>query len=86
MVVGRSEAIPHADEILQTGTQVDLSQSEVTVEGLASNTSYTLAVAAQNGTAYSEVQFEFHYAVRVSDRRGYRAHIYLCQYRWRLGE
>ena len=59
VVVGRSEAIPHADEILQTGTQVDLSQSEVTVEGLASNTSYTLAVAAQNGTAYSEVQFEF---------------------------
>ena len=59
VVVGRSEAIPHADEILQTGTQVDLSQSEVTVEGLASNTSYTLAVAAQNGTAYSEVQSEF---------------------------
>ena len=59
VVVGRSEAIPHADDILQTGTQVDLSQSEVTVEGLASNTSYTLAVAAQNGTAYSEVQSEF---------------------------
>lgn len=59
VVVGRSEAIPHAEEILQNGTPVDLSQSEVTVEGLASNTSYTLAVAAQNGTAYSEVQSEF---------------------------
>ena len=60
VVVGRSEAIPHAEEILQTGTQVDLSQGEVTMEeGLEPNTLYTLAVAAQNGTAYSEVQHEF---------------------------
>lgn len=59
VVVGRSEAIPHAEEILQNGTQVDLSQDEVTVEGQIPNTEYTLAVAAQNGTAYSEVQHEF---------------------------
>ena len=60
VVVGRSEAIPHAEEILQTGTQVDLSQGEVTMEEeLEPNTLYTLAVAAQNGTAYSEVQHEF---------------------------
>lgn len=60
VVVGRSEAIPHAEEILQNGTQVDLSQGEVTMEeGLEPNTLYTLAVAAQNGTAYSEVQHEF---------------------------
>ena len=60
VVVGRSEAIPHAEEILQTGIQVDLSQGEVTMEeGLEPNTLYTLAVAAQNGTAYSEVQHEF---------------------------
>lgn len=59
VVVGRSEAIPHAEEILQTGTLVDLSQDEVTVEGKIPNTEYTLAVAAQNGTAYSEVQHEF---------------------------
>ena len=59
VVVGRSEAIPHAEEILQTGTQVDPSQGEVTVEGQIPNTEYTLAVAAQNGTAYSEVQHEF---------------------------
>ena len=60
VVVGRSEAIPHAEEILQTGTPVDLSQGEVTMEeGLEPNTLYTLAVAAQNGTAYSEVQHEF---------------------------
>ena len=59
VVVGRSEAIPHAEEILQTGTQVDLIQGEVTVEGQIPNTEYTLAVAAQNGTAYSEVQHEF---------------------------
>ncbi len=60
VVVGRSEAIPHAEEILQTGIQVDLNQGEVTMEeGLEPNTLYTLAVAAQNGTAYSEVQHEF---------------------------
>ena len=60
VVVGRSEAIPHAEEILQTGTPVDLSQGEVTMEErLEPNTLYTLAVAAQNGTAYSEVQHEF---------------------------
>ncbi|HIR71924.1 MAG TPA: hypothetical protein IAB96_00100 [Candidatus Coprenecus pullicola] len=59
VVVGRSEAIPHADEILQTGTQVDLSQSEVVVEDLTPNTSYILAMAAQSGSAYSEVQSEF---------------------------
>ena len=59
VVVGRSQAIPHAEEILQTGIQVDLSQDEVTVEGQIPNTEYTLAVAAQNGTAYSEVQHEF---------------------------
>lgn len=59
VVVGRSEAIPHAEEILQNGTQVDLSQDEVTVEGQIPNTEYTLAVAAQNGTAYSEVQHKF---------------------------
>ena len=59
VVVGRSEAIPHAEEILQTGIQVDLNQGEVTVEGQIPNTEYTLAVAAQNGTAYSEVQHEF---------------------------
>ena len=59
VVVGRSEAIPHAEEILQNGIPVDLSQGEVTVEGQIPNTEYTLAVAAQNGTAYSEVQHEF---------------------------
>ena len=59
VVVGRSEAIPHAEEILQNGIQVDLSQDEVTVEGQIPNTEYTLAVAAKNGTAYSEVQSEF---------------------------
>lgn len=60
VVVGRSEAIPHAEEILQNGIPVDLSQGEVTMEeGLEPNTLYTLAVAAQNGTAYSEVQHEF---------------------------
>ena len=59
VVVGRSEAIPHAEEIMQNGIQVDLNQDEVTVEGQIPNTEYTLAVAAQNGTAYSEVQSEF---------------------------
>ena len=59
VVVGRSEAIPHAEEIMQNGAHVDLSQGEVTVEGQIPNTEYTLAVAAQNGTAYSEVQSEF---------------------------
>lgn len=59
VVVGRSEAIPHAEKIMQNGTKVDLSQDEVTVEGQIPNTEYTLAVAAQNGTAYSEVQHEF---------------------------
>lgn len=59
VVVGRNEAIPHAEEILQNGIPVDLSQGEVTVEGQIPNTEYTLAVAAQNGTAYSEVQHKF---------------------------
>ncbi len=59
MVIGRSEAIPHADEIILNGTQVDMTQEEVVVEGLEANTSYTLVVVAQNGTEYSEVQSEY---------------------------
>lgn len=58
VIVGGSDAIPHADDIIQEGTQVDLSQNEVTVEGLTPNTSYILAMAAQSGSAYSEVQSE----------------------------
>ena len=58
MVIGGSDAIPHADDIIQEGTQVDLSQNEVVVESLMPNTSYILAVAAQSGSAYSEVQSE----------------------------
>lgn len=58
VIVGGSDAIPHADDIIQEGTQVDLSQNEVVVEGLTPNTSYILAMAAQSGSAYSEVQSE----------------------------
>lgn len=58
MVIGGSDAIPHADDIIQEGTKVDLSQNEVVVDGLTPNTSYILAVAAQSGSAYSEVQSE----------------------------
>lgn len=56
VIVGGSDVIPQADDIIQEGTQVDLSQSEVVVENLTPNTSYILAMAAQNGSAYSEVQ------------------------------
>ena len=58
VIVGGSDAIPHADDIIQEGTQVDLNQNEVVVEGLTPNTSYILAMAAQSGSAYSEVQSE----------------------------
>ena len=58
VIVGGSDAIPHADDIIQEGTQVDLSQNEVVVESLKPNTSYILAMAAQSGSAYSEVQSE----------------------------
>ena len=58
VIVGGSDAIPHADDIIQEGTKVDLSQNEVVVESLTPNTSYILAVAAQSGSAYSEVQSE----------------------------
>lgn len=58
MVIGGSDAIPHADDIIQEGTKVDLSQNEVVVEELTPNTSYILAMAAQSGSAYSEVQSE----------------------------
>ena len=58
VIVGGSDAIPHADDIIQEGTQVDLSQNEVVVESLTPNTSYILAMAAQSGSAYSEVQSE----------------------------
>ena len=58
MIVGGSDAIPHADDIIQEGTKVDLSQNEVVVEDLTPNTSYILAMAAQSGSAYSEVQSE----------------------------
>ena len=58
VIVGGSDAIPHADDIIQEGTQVDLSQNEVVVEDLKPNTSYILAMAAQSGSAYSEVQSE----------------------------
>ena len=58
VIVGGSDAIPHADDIIQEGTQVDLSQNEVVVEDLTPNTSYILAMAAQSGSAYSEVQSE----------------------------
>ena len=56
VIVGGSDVIPQADDIIQEGTQVDLSQNEVVVEGYTPNTSYILAVAAQSGSAYSEVQ------------------------------
>ena len=58
VIVGGSDVIPQADDIIQEGTQVDLSQNEVVVEGYTPNTSYILAVAAQSGSAYSEVQSE----------------------------
>lgn len=58
VIVGGSDVIPQADDIIQEGTQVDLSQNEVVVEGYMPNTSYILAVAAQSGSAYSEVQSE----------------------------
>ena len=58
VIVGGSDAIPHADDIIQEGTKVDLSQNEVVVEDLTPNTSYILAMAAQSGSAYSEVQSE----------------------------
>ena len=58
VIVGGSDAIPHADDIIQEGTRVDLSQNEVVVESLTPNTSYILAMAAQSGSAYSEVQSE----------------------------
>ena len=58
VIVGGSDAIPHADDIIQEGTQVDLNQNEVVVERLTPNTSYILAMAAQSGSAYSEVQSE----------------------------
>ena len=56
VIVGGSDVIPQADYIIQEGTQVDLNQNEVVVEGYMPNTSYILAVAAQSGSAYSEVQ------------------------------
>lgn len=58
VIVGGSDVIPQADDIIQEGTQVDLNQNEVVVEGYTPNTSYILAVAAQSGSAYSEVQSE----------------------------
>ena len=58
VIVGGSDVIPQADDIIQEGTQVDPSQNEVVVEGYTPNTSYILAVAAQSGSAYSEVQSE----------------------------
>lgn len=55
LVVGSSDVIPSAVEILENGTAIDLQNETVTVEGLTSLQDYILAVAARHGEEYSEV-------------------------------